>query len=264
MAKKHRKPQKKRRPAVLQPPTPVGLEAVQAELADLRLPKPPYWMISAMIVLVVVTWIPLALISRARSTKTTETRVHLFQDMDVQPRYGAQSTSEVFADGRAMRQPVAGTVAMGELYEDDHHNRGYATAKDAATGQWNVTYFAGFPAQVTVDEKFILRGRMQYDIFCAACHGKAGYGDGPIHLRVTELKEGGWTQPTSLHLEAVRERPEGHLFNTITNGIRNMAGYGAQIPIDDRWAIVAYLRALQLSQHAPLDAVPADKRGGLR
>ncbi len=243
--------------------TPTGLEAVQAELADLRLPRPPFWMIATFIVLVVVTWVPLALIARARNTKSAQPRVHLFQDMDVQPRYGPQASSKIFADGRSMRQPVAGTVARGELFEDDHYHRGYEATKNAETGKWDVNYFAGFPAQVAVDEKFILRGQEQFNIYCALCHGKAGYGDGMIHQRAVELK-GPWVQPTSLHLEDVRVRPEGHLFNTITNGIRNMAGYGQQIDIADRWAIVAYIRALQLSQNAPMDAVPADKRGGLK
>ncbi len=238
---------------------PTGL---QAELAELRLPKPPFWMIAVGIVLVTVTWVPLAIIALGRVSKSTEPRVHIFQDMDVQPRYGPQASSDVFADGRAMRQPVSGTVARGELDEDDHYSRGFSTMR-SAEGKWDVTYFEGLPAQVVADEDFIRRGQMQFNIYCALCHGKAGYGDGPVWRRVDELKEP-WVQPTSIHSDVVRTRTEGHLFNTITNGIRNMPGYGHQISIKDRWAIVAYMRALQLSQNAPMDAVPADKRGTLR
>ena len=240
------------------------LHAVHAELADLRLPKPPFWMIAILIVLVVHSWIPLVLIARARTTKTTQPRVHLIQDMDAQPRYGPQASSKIFADGRSMRQPVSGTVAQGELHEDDHYSRGYATSKNAETGLWDVKYFEGFPKQVQVDEKLLLRGQQRFNIYCAVCHGKAGYGDGPVAQRALELQEPKWVPPSSLHLDVVRARQEGHLFNTITNGIRNMSGYGQQISIEDRWAIVSYLRALQLSQNAPLDAVPADKRGSIK
>lgn len=243
--------------------TPTGLEAVQAELADLRLPKPPFWMIATLIVLVVVTWVPLALIARARNTKMTQPKVHLFQDMDVQPRYGPQALSRIFADGRSMRQPVTGTVARDELMEEDHYNRGYEATKNQETGKWDVKYLAGFPEPIKVDEKFILRGQQQFNIYCALCHGKAGYGDGMIHQRASELG-GPWVQPTSMHTPDVRARNEGHLFNTITNGIRTMPAYSQQISIDDRWAIVAYIRALQLSQNAPLDAVPADQRERLK
>lgn len=244
--------------------TPTGLEAVQAELADLRLPKPPFWMIAILIVLVVHTWIPLALIARARSTKTTQPRVHLFQDMDVQPRYGPQASSKIFADGRSMRQPVSGTIAQGELHEDDHYSRGYETSKNAETGKWDVKYFEGFPTQIKVDEKFLLRGQEKFNIHCAICHGKAGYGDGPVAQRAAELQESKWVPPSSMHIDTVRARQDGHLFNTITNGIRNMSGYGQQIQIEDRWAIVAYLRALQLSQNAPLEVVPAEKRATIK
>jgi mono/diheme cytochrome c family protein len=244
--------------------SPTGLEAVQAELADLRLPKPPFWMIALFIILVVHTWVPLALIARARSTKSAEPRVHLIQDMDAQPRYGPQASSKVFADGRSMRQPVEGTVARGELNEDDRYSRGYSSARNETTGKWDVTYFTGFPPQVAVDEKFILRGQERFDIYCSVCHGKAGYGDGPVAQRAAELQEGKWVPPTSMHADAVRARQEGHLFNTITNGIRTMPAYGPQIPVSDRWAIVAYIRALQLSQNAPLEAVPSEKRGTLR
>ncbi|MEX2214737.1 MAG: cytochrome c [Phycisphaeraceae bacterium] len=245
-----------------QPQAPDAIETMQQELADLRLPKPPFWMIAALIILVVHTWIPLALIARARVTKSTEPRVHIFQDMDVQPRYGPQASSPVFADGRSMRQPIEGTVARGELNEDDHYYRGYRSQRNADTGKWDVTYFEGMPAQVTVDDTFIRRGQERFNIYCAVCHGQDGYGAGPVTQRARDLKIE--LNATPMHNEAVLGRADGHLFNTITNGIRSMAGYGQQIAVEDRWAIVSYIRALQLSQNAPLDAVPVEKRGTLR
>jgi hypothetical protein len=92
----------------------------------------------------------------------------------------------------------------------------------------------------------------------------AGYGDGMVAKRADELMEATWVPPSSFHTELVRSRPVGHLYNTITNGIRNMPAYGPQIPEHDRWAIVAYVRALQLSQNADVSDVPAELRSSLR
>ena len=117
---------------------------------------------------------------------------------------------------------------------------------------------------IEIDRSLIERGRQRYDIYCSPCHGLAGFGDGMVARRADELLEGTWTPPTSFHSDLLRERPAGHLFNTITNGIRNMPAYGPQITIEDRWAIVAYVRALQRSQNATVDDVPADIRAQLR
>ena len=106
-----------------------------------------------------------------------------------------------------------------------------------------------------------------YKTHCAVCHGTAGFGDGMVAKRADELAQLGkanWTPPTSLHEDVVRLRPDGHLFNTITNGIRNMPAYGSQIAVEDRWAIVAYVRALQRSQNARVEDVPEDLRPTLR
>ena len=105
-------------------------------------------------------------------------------------------------------------------------------------------------------------GQQMYSNYCAPCHGLDGYGHGPINERAQELQvksEAQWSPAADLHGDTIRGRADGHLYNTINNGIRNMPGYGAQIPVADRWAIVAYLRALQLSQHAPADSVPPGK-----
>jgi mono/diheme cytochrome c family protein len=116
-------------------------------------------------------------------------------------------------------------------------------------------------------EALVARGQERFDVYCAVCHGTSGYGNGPVSARALQLMELGnaqWTPPSSLHDDLVRGRPDGHIFNTITNGIRNMPAYGSQIPAADRWAIVGYVRALQRSQRATTGDVPADERDRLR
>jgi mono/diheme cytochrome c family protein len=103
------------------------------------------------------------------------------------------------------------------------------------------------------------RGQQRYNIYCAPCHGLAGEGDGLVAKRAQELQQGTWAfPPTSLHSEAVRPQPVGQLFNTITNGVRKMPAYGAQISVQDRWAIVLYVRALQRTQNARPEDVPPE------
>jgi mono/diheme cytochrome c family protein len=172
--------------------------------------------------------------------------------MDNQGRYKAQQLNTWFADTRAMRLPVAGTVARGELRADDHYYRGIQ----------DDDYASEFPMQLTAS--LLARGRQRYDIHCAPCHGMAGYGDGIVARRADRLEQGTWVAPASLHVEPAYSRPVGHLYNTITNGIRSMPGYASQIPVEDRWAIVSYLKALQRSQRADLEDVPPDERQSLR
>ena len=228
-------------------------------LADFRLKRPPFALVAVFLILVVVSWLPLVVAARRRVSTSESPAIHLMQDMGTQPKYKAQHVSEVFADGRADRPPIAGTVARGRLDEDDHYVRGYT--KNAA-GQ--VTFFKGFPKEIQVNEALLKRGQVAYGIYCTHCHGVDGYGHGPVNERAIELEQPKWVQAASLHSDAVRQRAEGHIFNTITNGIRNMPGHGGQIGIDDRWAIVAYVRAMELSQDAPVDAVPAEKRSSLK
>ncbi len=242
-------------------PKPPSFVNVLSE--EFSLPAPPFWMIAIGITLVVLTWVPLAFIARARVTTSEKPRVHIFQDMDKQPKYGPQATSVVFADNRAMRPKIAGTVARQQIIGEDHYLHGFVIRR-GDDGKQVTDYFADFPPQLTVDEAFVRRGQERFNIYCTPCHGHDGYGQGIVHQRALALEEPKWVPPTSLHSDTVRERPNGHLFNTITNGIRNMAGYGRQIPVRDRWAIVAYVRALQLSQNATLADVPPEKRGTLR
>jgi mono/diheme cytochrome c family protein len=112
---------------------------------------------------------------------------------------------------------------------------------------------------MAMDAATLERGQQRFNIYCSACHGYAGFGDGAVNQRAMELVANAagpvngtqWVAAKSLHDETTRNQPVGQLFNTITHGIRNMAGYGAQIPTQDRWAIAAYVKALQLSQDAP-------------
>jgi mono/diheme cytochrome c family protein len=199
---------------------------------------------------VIASWVPLVLFARGRVRPSGEPRIQLMQDMGNQPKFREQQTNQLFADGRADRPKVAGTVARGSLQEDDHYFRGYALA---GGDKPQPKFIAGFPQQVKLTESFVRRGQERFNIYCSVCHGLDGYGNGPINQRADELQKNGtpgmsWVQPANLHDGGVRARPDGHIFNTISVGIRNMPGYAWQIPVEDRWAIVAYVRALQLSQ----------------
>jgi mono/diheme cytochrome c family protein len=214
---------------------------------------PPRFLVYGAIALTLVALVPLALIARARVTRSPVPRFNIVPDMDNQIKFKPQSEDSMFADGRAMREPVADTVARGELDLDSVYDRG-----KTADGEW-VTVFP-----VPITDRLLKRGQDRFDIYCSPCHGLAGYGDGIVAKRADSLQEGTWTPPSSFHTDLVRGRAVGHLFNTISHGIRNMPAYGPQIPIADRWAIVAYIRALQLSQGAPLEDVPPELRAQLR
>lgn len=212
----------------------------------------PRWMLWSVLALVLVSWIPFALVGKARATKSTRPPVHLVPDMDDQPRYETQELNVLFADTRASRPTVEGTVARGDLHPDDPF----------ATGRVGDQWLAIMP--VDVDAALLERGQERFEVYCSRCHGLAGRGDGIVNQRAIDLEEGTWTPPSDIHTDLVRDREFGHLFNTITHGIRNMPAHGPQIPEEDRWAIVAYLRALQRSQAADIEDVPPEKRDTLR
>lgn len=214
--------------------------------------KLPRWLLFTVVTLVVLSWVPLALIMRARVSTSALPRIHIVPDMDNQPKYKTQSRNPLFADRRAMRPPVAGTVSRGTVIGNT----------SLMTGRQGEGWVIEIP--VPVDEALLATGRRNYDIHCSPCHGLAGFGDGMVAKRADALQEGTWTPPTSFHTDLIRQREAGHLFNTISNGIRNMPAYGPQIPVEDRWAVVAYLRALQRSQNATIDDVPDDIRAQLR
>ena len=167
------------------------------------------------------------------------------QDMHDQPKYTPYKPSTFFADERSARPAIEGTIARGHLNEDELLHTGRVGGQPAAM----------FP--FPVDEVLMRRGRERYDIFCSPCHGLTGEGDGMVVQR-------GYRRPPSFHVERLRQAPPGHVFDVITNGFGAMPDYAAQIKAEDRWAIAAYVRALQLSAHATLDDVPPGERDRLK
>ncbi len=163
------------------------------------------------------------------------------QDMHDQPRFEPLEANSFFADGRSARPLVTGVIARGTLQEDVH----------LFTGRENDEFVTTFPFPVTQD--VILRGQERYNIYCTPCHGQLGDGTGMIVQR-------GLKQPPSYHIDRLREAPVGYYFNVITNGFGAMFDYADRISVNDRWAIIAYIRALQLSQNAKIDDVPAEAR----
>ena len=212
----------------------------------------PKWVVPTLALLAVAAFAAFAIAARGRQTKSPLPRIDLIPDMDLQPKYKAQTANPMFADGRAMRYPVAGAVARGRLDADDKFYRGLDGA----------TWTKAFP--VTVNYSLMKRGRERYDIYCAPCHGLAGDGDGIIAKRADSLQEGTWVPPANYHTERLRAMPVGLIFNTITYGLRTMPAYGAQIPEEDRWAIIAYVRALQRSRNATINDVPEESRPQLK
>lgn len=161
--------------------------------------------------------------------------IHPNQNMDFQERYNAQEVNPFFADSMAMRPPVEGTIARGQLRHDDLYYGGVDENGDLVQD---------IPVDVT--EEFIYRGKERYDIYCSVCHGGTGDGRGIIMTG-----QYGYVPAPSFHQENIRQMPDGHFYSAITHGIRTMPSYASQIKVRDRWAIVAYIRALQRSQNIP-------------
>ena len=174
------------------------------------------------------------------------------QRMDQQPYYRPYAASDLFPDGSSARPIPPDTVAQGTRGDDPSVESGMRSGTANSTSSPEPV--TSLPIPVT--HEVLARGQTRFDIFCSVCHGAAGYGDGLVVQR-------GFTPPPSFHTDALRQAPDGHFFDVITNGFGAMPSYAAQIPVADRWAIVAYIRALQRSQHASLDDVPADQRAGL-
>lgn len=249
-------------------------------MLDLRLFLPkrlPMVLVAVAILLVVGTWLPLTMLANYTQVMHEKPRVHLFQDMDNQAKLKAQAASPIFADGRAMRQPVVGSVARGDLHDDAKLHDGYTVKQDK--GEFAPAFITGFPDEIEVDALFLAHGQEKFDTFCYPCHGKAGHGNGPINQRAMALQQGdptlsyGTAWVTAANLIATLDDgslqfgadayPNGKLYNTITHGKGNMAGYGHAIPVNDRWAIVAYVRALQLSQNTGSAKLAMDRAADL-
>jgi mono/diheme cytochrome c family protein len=208
----------------------------------------------------VLALVPFAFIAKWRTSHADEPHFHIVPDMDFQAKRRAQSPSDVFSDDRADRVAVPGTIARGDLREDEHFYHGL-------TGDHWAT---SFPPQIELSERTIKRGEERFTIYCTPCHGQAAQGNGMVHLRALAVGAAatGWVQPTNLVDAAAQQnptrQPHGQLFNTISNGIRTMPAYKSQIPEADRWAIVMYLRALQRSRNASIEDVPPSKRPAIR
>ena len=165
------------------------------------------------------------------------------QDMQDQPKYIPLRPSEFFSDGRSERPLVEGTVARGHLNDDT----AYYTGKGADGKPLDT-----FPFAMT--KEVILRGQDRFNVYCTPCHDRLGTGDGMVVRR-------GYRKPPSYHIDRLRQAPNGYFYDVITNGFGAMPDYSAQILPADRWAIVAYVRALQLSQNASVNDIPAAERG---
>jgi mono/diheme cytochrome c family protein len=166
------------------------------------------------------------------------------QDMHDQPKYKPLGHSAFFEDGRSSRPLLAGTIARGHLHDDEY----------LYTGKSEDEPVAAFPFPITGRD--LRRGQERFNIYCSPCHGRTGQGDGMVVQR-------GYRRPPSYHQDRLRDAAVGHFFDVMTNGFGAMPDYVAQIRAEDRWAIIAYIRALQLSEHATLGDVPPADRGAL-
>jgi mono/diheme cytochrome c family protein len=209
------------------------------------------------------------------------------QDMHDQPRIEPLQRTTLFADGRGSRPLVTGTIARGQLKTDKEYTLGrHGLAKPAAPGgaavaqaaaaqrtpapaahQHAADEKAGAPASfdpdlvaefpITITREILQRGRQRFEIFCVHCHGYTGSGNGMIVQR-------GLSKPPSFHTDRLKQAPVGHFFDVVTNGFGAMYSYASRIPVADRWAIIAYVRTLQVSQSANVADVPESERAKLQ
>ncbi len=221
--------------------------------------------------LVLLALIPFAIIAVRRYSYTTTPRFAIIQDMDRMPYMKPDRRSPIFADDRGMRPHITGTMAKqdftfinmaearaypGNWNKDHVAIRSGAQYDRIMLGQKLVNGQGQFinKIPIPVTRRLVLRGQEQFDIFCTPCHGFNGMGTGTVNQYVNKLRAAGspdagtWVQPSDLTGPGVQFMPDGGIYNVITNGIAVMAAYKDQVPVVDRWAIVAYVRALQLSR----------------
>ena len=167
-----------------------------------------------------------------------------YQVMAAEGKLEPLQEDDFFDDSRSARPIIPGTVAQGQFQEDELFSTGMVDGEPADL----------FPMEVTAE--VMARGQERYNIFCSPCHGRLGNGQGMIVQR-------GFKEPPSFHIDRLREAPAGYYFDVMTNGFGVMVSYASRVPPEDRWAIAAYIRALQLSQNATLDDVPAADRDQL-
>jgi len=180
--------------------------------------------------LIILSGAVLLIISCGRGNFSEKPPIHLNPNMDSQQKYKAQSESDFFVDGASMRTPVEGTVARGELRADDAYFHG-----KTADGE----FITSAPMAFTTD--MVSRGEERYDIYCSACHGVDADGKGKILFYEYPIP------PANFHEDRIRKLSDGHMFNAITAGWLNMPSLKAQVSVEDRWAIISYIRSLQLN-----------------
>lgn len=193
-----------------------------------------------------------------RGNKFRDTPLEIFPDMDHNDRVNSQTTSDFFADGVGSRQPVPGTIVHAA--DESIYPIEYSAGREGYyyQGKFGDFYGKGMPAELklTADnaDAFLARGQERYGIYCAVCHGESGDGAG-----VTSKY--GIAGIANLHAPnfSAADYPDGRLFDVISNGKGNMSGYGYNIPVNDRWAIVAYIRAMQNAKNIPLTEVSASE-----
>jgi mono/diheme cytochrome c family protein len=173
--------------------------------------------------------------------------LEIFPDMDRQAKLRPQQPELLFANGRSSQEPVPNTVARDDHYENNAFNTGRVPG--------TTNFVATIPVPVT--EQLMARGKQRFEIYCLPCHDPQGTGNGIV-------KKYGYATVRSLHEKAVVTKGDGDIFNTITYGFNTMYPYGTQISVEDRWAIVAYVRALQRSHLGMVDEVPAQLKAGLK
>lgn len=166
------------------------------------------------------------------------------RDMQDEPRYKPLAASEFFADGRSARPEVEGTIARGQLRIDEARYTGKIAGEEITE----------FPIPISKDD--IQRGQARFNIYCTPCHGRLGDGNGMVVMR-------GFRQPPSYYSQRLMDAPLGHFYDVISNGFGAMASYATRVSSDDRWRVIAYIRALQLSESAKLTDVPPDQRQNL-
>ena len=260
----------------------------------------PRWILLGALLIMLAGLIPAAIVLNMRASFSDLPRWHVFFDMDFQPKKKPQQTTTIFKDGRTMRPQVPGTISRGQLDQQDPFYLGYdpmkvssidadkqiyvstvdsvanASALSGAVQPPAGTPAAGSPAAgappvlpfleklpIEANEENIKLGKTKYEIYCSACHGYSGYGDGLVSKRAASLAQDTWTPPSSLHLDRIQKQPVGQIFHTISKGQGKMASYASSITPQERWSIVLYVRALQRSRNANIEDVPVDQRGSL-
>lgn len=240
----------------------VSAELVEDCPADTSRAALPLWFHGFAAIATCMTFIPLAVAFKGRFATSEKPRYHVWPDMDWQRKRKTQTEWEMFPDGRAMRLPVEGTIAQGELRDDFELYFGvdqdspvpdrvsYDAGSMGPDAQERPAWLPGFPTAMVVDEALLERGQQRYNIYCAVCHGQQGNGLGSVALRAKalEAQKWGWVDPKSLVADNAKSYSNGELFHIVSQGVSTMKGYGSQIVPRDRWAIVAYVRALQKTQ----------------